>query len=93
MKRFKSVYRQEPISSFILTVGAVDAVMGGVGERGSLLALGLGIVGVAIALRYWKASRRRQPDLPTNPPARYLPSRSSRPSLPMLTLDRKNPPV
>jgi small-conductance mechanosensitive channel len=92
MPRFlKSAYRKEPISSFILTVGTVDAVIGGVDSRLSLLILGLGIVGVAIALRWW-LTQRNKIELPTGAPIHYLPSRSSRPSLPMLSVSRKNPP-
>jgi hypothetical protein len=37
----KAAYRKEPISSFIVIVGAVDAVIGGVGERWSLLSFGI----------------------------------------------------
>jgi hypothetical protein len=86
----KSAYRREPISSFILTVGAVDAVIGGVDGRLSLLLLGLGAVATAIALRWWL--QRQKIELPSGAPIHYLPARSSRPSLPMLTTARKNPP-
>lgn len=81
---FRRVYRREPISNFMLTVGTVDAVIGGVSERGSLLAVGLTIIGIAAVLRSWFAYRRPVPQ-PEAPPMRYLPS-SSRPSLPMLEL-------
>lgn len=86
----KRAYRREPISSFILTVGAVDAVMGGVGDRWALLTLGLGTVGVAIALRWWKY-QTRPVEIPTKEPIHYLPSHSSRPQLPPLQLSRKRP--
>jgi hypothetical protein len=85
----KSAYRKEPISSFILTVGAVDAVIGGVDSRWSLLVLGVAMAGAAIALRWWIAHRNRV-DLPMGAPIHYLPERSSRPSLPMLSA-RKPP--
>lgn len=82
---FKSTYRKEPISSFILTVGVVDAVIGGVSARGSLLIVGLATVGIAAALR--GLMERRRPVLPIeSAPVRYLPARSSRPSLPILGL-------
>ena len=76
---FKLAYRKEPISNFVLIVGAVDAVIGGVGNHASLLGLGLSLVGVAIALR-WQAVQRRQAvqmdlsDLSTEAPVRYLPA-------------------
>jgi hypothetical protein len=81
----KVAYRKEPISSFLLTVGVVDAVMGGVSARGSLLAVGLAIVGIAALLRGLRL--RYRPISPIEPPpVRYLPAQSSRPSLPMLGL-------
>jgi hypothetical protein len=44
-------YRREPISSFLLTLGAVDMVLGGLDDRWVLFSLGLSTVGVAIAVR------------------------------------------
>lgn len=75
---FKLAYRKEPISNFVLIVGAVDAVIGGVGNHVSLLGLGLSLVGVAIALR-WQAVQRRQAvqmdsDFSIDAPVRYLPA-------------------
>ncbi|AFY95089.1 hypothetical protein [Chamaesiphon minutus] len=49
----KRLYRKEPISSFIIIVGAVDAVLGGVNELGTLMILGLLTSGVAIGYRWW----------------------------------------
>lgn len=87
---FKSVYRKEPISSFLLTIGVVDAVMGGFDDSWSLLLFGLGTIGVAIALRLWLLQQRR-PEEPPEPaaPQRYLPYRSSRPVLPTITTSNK----
>lgn len=87
----KSAYRREPISSFILTVGAVDAVIGGVGDRWPLLTIGLGTVAGAIALRWWKI-QRSQVEPAERSAIHYLPSRSSRPQLPTLSVSRKRPP-
>jgi hypothetical protein len=81
LKRARSTYRREPISSFILTVGAVEAVMGGVGDRGSLLILGLALVGVGLLWRWRKPSGRGRV---ARPPTRALPSQASRPVLPVL---------
>ena len=87
----KSAYRREPLPSLLITVGVVDAVIGGFDDRWSLLTFGLGTVGVAIALRWWLLQQRR-PYPAQSVPQRYLPSRSSSPALPLLTASKKNPP-
>ena len=80
----KSAYRKEPISSFILIVGAVDAVLGGVGERWTLLTFGLTIILLAAVIR-WHNSHKTQSVL-VEERARYvLPPSSERPPLPILT--------
>lgn len=52
-------YRKEPITAFIFTVGLVDAVIGGVGTRWSLLTFGLLVGASAIALRWWQGYQSR----------------------------------
>jgi hypothetical protein len=47
----KLFYRREPISSFLLTLGAVDMVLGGLDDRWVLFSLGLSTVGLAIGVR------------------------------------------
>ncbi|HAZ48735.1 MAG TPA: hypothetical protein DDW76_20395 [Cyanobacteria bacterium UBA11369] len=84
----RSAYRKEPISSFILIVGAVDAVIGGVGDRGSLLAFGIGTVGLAIALR-WLIMGRHTDETPAEAPQYYLPPQPNRPPLPTLNASNK----
>ncbi len=87
----KSAYRREPLPTVLITMGIVDAVIGGFDYRWSLFAFGLGTVGVAIALRWWIAQQRRP--LPEEPVVQhYLPSRSSSAALPMLTVAKKKPP-
>lgn len=87
----KSAYRKEPLPSFLITIGVVDAVIGGFGDRWSLFTVGLGTVGVAIALRWWLLQKRRAE--PPQPVAQhYLPYHSSRPELPMLSTAKKHPP-
>jgi hypothetical protein len=49
----KSFYRKEPITGVIITMGAVNALLGGVNAIGSLLLLGLLASGSAIAYRWW----------------------------------------
>lgn len=87
----RSAYRREPVSSFILTMGAVDAVIGGADRSWSLVAIGVGAIGVAVLWRWMKPQRRLEPfnQEDHQPPVRYLPSQSSRPSMPMLTPSRK----
>jgi protein-S-isoprenylcysteine O-methyltransferase Ste14 len=53
----RSAYRREPVASFIVTAGVVEAAIGGSGEHWSLMAFGLSLVGVVIILRWWQ---RRQ---------------------------------
>jgi hypothetical protein len=91
-RKVNALYRREPISSFLLTIGAVDAVIGGVGDRSSLLALGVGTLSVAIALRFWLKRTPPTVELTDSRPAvRYLPSASSRPALPVLDVSDRNP--
>lgn len=80
----KSAYRKEPISSFIVIVGAVDAVIGGVGEHWSLLSVGLLLIVSAGFLRWWQI-QKAQANLATQKAKYFLPPSSSRPPLPMLT--------
>lgn len=88
----KSAYRREPIFTFVLTVGAVDAVIGGVGYRWSLLTFGMGTVAIAIALR-WFMAQRRTAEVPTEAPQYFLPPQPSRPQLPSLNpSNKKNRP-
>lgn len=83
----KSLYRREPISSFILILGTVDAVMGGVGDRWTLFGFGLSVILLGAIVRWWQ----NQPTAlkPTvQRPQRYLPPGSSPQPLP--TLKSKN---
>jgi hypothetical protein len=88
-KLLKSAYRKEPITSFAIIVGVVDAAIGGVDEHWSLLTFGLSTVGIAIALRLWQFQHR--PVEPTQQtPKYYLPPTSARPALPTLTAAKRN---
>ena len=91
MPRFiKKAYRKEPISSFLLIAGAVDLVMGGIGERWTLLSFGVAMVLLAATIRWWQV-QQSQP-LPTkDTPRRYLPpAPSAQPPLPVLTHKQRN---
>ncbi|MCW6038379.1 hypothetical protein K4A83_19175 [Spirulina subsalsa FACHB-351] len=81
-------YRKEPISSFILTVGLVDAVIGGVGGQSSLLVLGILMVVMAIVVR-WKLNQPYPLQTPQTPPKGYLPPSPTLEPLPVLTHDQR----
>ena len=72
----KSAYRREPLFSFMLTIGVVDALIGSFDERGSLLAFGLSTMIVAVAMRWWLV-QRSQVEEPERVAEHYLPPASS----------------
>ncbi len=79
----KSAYRKEPVSGFILVLGAVDAVIGGVGGRWTLLSFGLLVILTGTLVR-WRKIQKAQAVVAQNSPRQMLPPSSSRPPLPML---------
>ncbi len=84
----KSAYRREPFFSILLTIGVVDAALGGLEGRGSLLMFGMGTIAVAVVLRWWLVTRTRA--LPPEPaPQRLLPPHPSQPQLPMLSMRKQ----
>jgi hypothetical protein len=91
----RTVYRKEPITGFILTAGAMNVAIGGIDQSTSLVIFGLSTVTIALALRWWHLSQRPESvkvtpaDPPARVPIRALPPRSSRPSLPDLSIPRK----
>lgn len=87
----KSAYRQEPITSFIVIVGAVDAALGGIDHSVSLFSFGLVLVTGALALRWWQLQRNQPLDL-ERVPEHYLPPASSHQPLPLLMTSKKYPP-
>jgi hypothetical protein len=86
----KRLYRKEPISSFIIVVGAVDAVLGGVNEIGTLMMLGLLTSGLAIGYRWW-CIQQAETRLDRKSRQLYLPPSDNRTPLP--NLDRRRPPL
>jgi hypothetical protein len=89
----KSAYRKDTIVSVLITVGIIDAFIGGFDDSWSLFAFGLGTAGLTLAWRFWKIQQNRP--LPKDEKATaqlYLPSRSSSSALPMLSIQKKQPP-
>ena len=80
----RSVYCKEPVSGFILILGATDALIGGVGGRGSLLSIGLLIALLGVIMR-WRQSERKSEAIATEPVRYYLPPGSTRQPLPLLS--------
>ncbi len=78
LRHWRNAYRREPLPAFVLTVGLVDAGLGGLSQQGSLAVVGLGAVAAAIALRQWQ--RRPRKPLKLHRP-RSLPHRPARPVL------------
>jgi hypothetical protein len=88
----KLAYRKEPISSFILIVGAVDALIGGVGERWTLLSFGILILLIGTLVR-WRQMQNKQlvatesrtkyilPPSPSDTPLPILVSKTNKRSL------------
>lgn len=79
----RSTYRREPVVSFAITAGVVEAAIGGLNEHWSLLTFGLGTVGVAIALRFWQ-QHRQSVGFIERAPIYALPGSDVRPKLPEL---------
>ncbi|MFB2934737.1 hypothetical protein ACE1B6_05615 [Aerosakkonemataceae cyanobacterium BLCC-F154] len=76
----------------MITIGAVDAVIGGLGDRVSLLTFGMGMVALAIVLR-WFMVQRRPAEIANEAPQIYLPPTPSQSQLPNLNMpNKKRPP-
>lgn len=80
----RAVYRKEPVSGFILILGATDALIGGLGGRGSLMSIGLLIALLGIVMR-WRQRDKKSEAIATEPVRYYLPAGSSRQPLPLLS--------
>ena len=79
---YRSLYHTAPVSGMMLTAGVVNAILGGSNDRPGLFSLGLGVVGVALAIRWIRWQKR--PLDPSTPPVYALPERSSSLALPPL---------
>lgn len=79
----KKAYRQEPFTSFIFTVATVDLIIGAVGQRWTLLSLGVTVMAIA-SLARWRQIQKTKEITREEPPRYYLPPQSSRTALPVL---------
>ncbi|AFY65691.1 hypothetical protein GEI7407_1194 [Geitlerinema sp. PCC 7407] len=86
----KSAYRREPVFCFAVTIGCVDAFIGGFGESTSLTLFGLGTIGLALAYRWWQF-QQYEPEESEPVPQRYLPPNSSQAPLPIMNPTPRHP--
>ncbi|AFY58333.1 hypothetical protein Riv7116_5972 [Rivularia sp. PCC 7116] len=89
----KSAYRKEPLITILITMGIVDALIGGLDDSWALFIFGLGTAGTALIIRWLRIQQR--PDLQNADESvkqLYLPTNSSNSSLPMLSINKKKPP-
>jgi hypothetical protein len=86
----KSAYRKEPIISALVTMGIVDALIGGLDDSWSLFSFGLGTAGIALVFKLWRM--QQSPSFPEEPVVQYyLPPQSSVDPLPVLKVSKKKP--
>lgn len=84
----RSVYRKEPVSGFILILGATDALIGGFGGRSSLLSIGLLVALLGIIMR-WRQSEKKSQAIAPKTTKYLLPPSSTRQPLPLLVSNNK----
>ena len=86
----KSAYRKEPIISTLVTIGVVDAIIGGFDDSWSLFVFGLGTAGFALIFKLWRM--QENDSFPEEQVVqRYLPPQSSNSALPIITVAKKKP--
>ncbi len=87
-KFLRVVYRKEPISGFILILGATDALVGGIAGRGSLLSIGLLIAMLGIIMR-WRQGEKKAQRVASEPVKYLLPPSQPRQPLPLLVANKR----
>jgi hypothetical protein len=80
---FRAVYLKEPVSGFILILGATDALIGGLDRHGSLLSIGLFIALLGIIMR-WRQGEKKSPNVSAQSAKYLLPPASTHQPLPVL---------
>jgi len=84
----KRLFRREPIISTVVTAGTVNILLGMLEGQALLAFIGVLVVSGTIALRGWQKFRRPV-EFPEQPPTRYLPDQTTRPSVPMMGLSSR----
>jgi hypothetical protein len=79
----KKAYRQEPITSFIFTAATVDVIIGTLGQRWTLLSLGVTVMAIA-SLSRWRQIQKAKEITGEEAARYYLPPQSSQVALPTL---------
>jgi hypothetical protein len=87
-KFLKAIYRKEPISSFLLVLGATDVAIGGLDGQWTLLSFGIIIVLTAAGLRWWQIQKAQAVSVKETSKY-FLPPSSSRPPLPLLMNEKR----
>lgn len=85
---FRAVYRKEPVSGFILILGATDALIGGLDGRGGLLSVGLFIALLGMIMR-WRQGNKKHQEATPKPVNYFLPPGSTRQPLPLLMSSKR----
>jgi hypothetical protein len=86
----RSAFRNDPIASFLMTIGAADIALGSSAGHGGLALFGLVFVAAALGLK-WSQGQRKSELFSEQIVQHYLPSQSSS-ELPMLSITKKRPP-
>ncbi len=87
-RSIKSAYRKERLTSLVVLAGLVDILIGGFGDRTTLVAFGLLIVLGSVAWRWLQMQPIQSNAIQPVQPRRYLPRASSRTPLPLLTNEK-----
>jgi hypothetical protein len=88
----RSLYRQEPVSGILITMGLADTALGGVSGHGGLSLFGAVVFGVALGAKWLQSQRQQEVLAEQQVVQHYLPSQSSQQELPMLSINKKRPP-
>ncbi|NJM45208.1 MAG: hypothetical protein HC860_02820 [Alkalinema sp. RU_4_3] len=59
---FRTVYRRDPITGFLVLLGGAAVVLGSIGDQGGLSTIGLLVVGGALGLRSLLLKQKTPPD-------------------------------